>query len=162
MAETTTTRRRTARKAPATPSVPETDAPAPRKRTSSRKPPVAPAAEKAPAKAPASRRRATASVPAVEIPKERHVEDYTVDLTDPGVETERDFEKLLAKSPNENHENFVAWFQERADYELDIRSVQYTIATWLEFQRSPEQRERTQRRRAAAAERRALREASKR
>lgn len=97
----------------------------------------------------------------VEIPKVRPVEGYTVDLTAEGEDTERSFEKLLAKDPNETHAEFVAWFEEQTGEKLDIKTVQYTLATYKEFQNSPEHKAKTQAKRQAAARKRAEAEAAK-
>src|SRR5690348_2498701 len=122
------------------------------KTTTPRRRRPAPATNATPQAAKTATRR---SAPKVEVPKERPVEAYVVDLQDPGSETERKWENLLAKDPNENHREFQAWFEDATGESLDLKTVQYTLATWHEFQRSPEHRERTQQRRAAAAQKRA-------
>lgn len=94
----------------------------------------------------------------VVIPSERPVEGYVVDLQAEGTETERTFAKLLAKDPNSTHVAFKAWFLDATGVELDIKTVQYTLATYHEFQRSPEHREATQAKRTAAAQAKAERE----
>lgn len=97
----------------------------------------------------------------VEVPKERPVEGYTVDLQAEGEDTDRKWENLLAKDPNENHREFQAWFEEATGESLDLKTIQYTLATWHEFQRSPEHKAKTQQRRAAAAKKRAEAEKAK-
>jgi hypothetical protein len=85
----------------------------------------------------------------------RETKAHTADLTDAGTETERNFERLLSKDPNGTHQEFVQWFEDMTGVTLDVKTVQYTLATYAEFQRSPEHRKVTQQRRQAAAERKA-------
>jgi hypothetical protein len=95
------------------------------------------------------------------VPTERPVEGYTVDLQDTGTETERAFEKLLAKEPNDNHRDFQSWFEEKTGEAVDLKTVQYVVATWAEFQRSPEHKAKTLARRQAAVEKRQATEAAR-
>jgi hypothetical protein len=97
----------------------------------------------------------------VEIPKVRQTEGYTVDLQSEGEETSRTWEKLLAKEPNDTHREFQAWFEEQTGESLDLKTIQFTLATYAEFQRSPEHKAKVQEQRRASAERRAKAEASK-
>jgi sulfur relay (sulfurtransferase) DsrC/TusE family protein len=98
-----------------------------------------------------TRRRRPQPVAEVEVPKTRTAEGYTVDLTDEGKDTTRNFDKLLAKGPNGTHQEF----------ELDVKTIQYTLATYAEFQRSPEHRAVVQAQREAAAVKKATREANR-
>jgi hypothetical protein len=92
----------------------------------------------------------------------RHTQDYTVDLRDPGKETERDFAKLLDKDPSEVHHDFVAWFEKHSGYKCDVRTVQFLIATYVsDFQKDPAQKAKTIAKRDAAAAKRAAAVAAK-
>jgi sulfur relay (sulfurtransferase) DsrC/TusE family protein len=124
--------------------------------TTRRRRPVQQAAKETATAKPASRRQRP--VAEVEIPKVRPVEGYTVDLTDEGSETDRSFEKLLAKDPNGTHQEFCDWFEEKTGVRLDVKTVQYVLATYQEFQRSPEHRAITQAKRTAALEKKATAE----
>lgn len=91
-----------------------------------------------------------------------HVNDYTVDLLDEGSENEkRDYAKLLDKAPNETHAEFVAWFEKKAGYRVDEKTVQVVLAVYAEFQRSPEHRETTHAKRAAASAKKAAAQKAK-
>lgn len=105
-----------------------------------------------------TRRRRPQPQVQVEIPKVRETQAYTADLTDPGAETSRNFEKLLAKDPGENILDFVAWFAKHTGKELDAKTAQCTVATYIEFQRSPEHKAKTQAKRVEAAKKKAERE----
>lgn len=94
----------------------------------------------------------------------RHTQDYTVDLLDPGAEPERDYAKVLAKSPSETHLDYVAWVAKYVGVEIDARTVQILISTYHEFQKTPEQKAKTIQKRLAAAQKRGeaeLRKAAK-
>jgi hypothetical protein len=168
-----TTTRRTSRKSAPANEVPENlkDAPAPTKvirRRPTPKPsaPAAPVAEK-----PATPRRRPAPVVDVSadalIPQAsrtilsadgsmiRHTQDYTVDLMDEGSEPERDYSKVLAKSPSEVHLDYVAWVEKYVGVKIDARTVQILISTYHEFQATPAQKAKTIQKRLAAAEKRA-------
>lgn len=113
-------------------------------------------------KAAAPAKPAANPVAEVEVQSVRETVAHTADLAAPGTDTERDFEKLLAKEPNQNHTDFVAWFEDKTGVKLDVKTVQYAISTYSEFQRSPEHRATTQARRIAAAEKRAKAQVAKR
>jgi sulfur relay (sulfurtransferase) DsrC/TusE family protein len=108
-----------------------------------------------------TRRRRPQPVAEVEVPKTRTAEGYTVDLTDEGKDTTRNFDKLLAKGPNGTHQEFAQWFEAQTGVELDVKTIQYTLATYAEFQRSPEHRAVVQAQREAAAVKKATREANR-
>lgn len=91
----------------------------------------------------------------------RHTQEYTVDLLDKGEESERDFGKMLAKSPSETHQAFVAWVRKTMGEEIDARTVQILISTYHEFQRSPEQKAKMIEKRLNAAAARAMKAAAK-
>ncbi len=105
-----------------------------------------------------TRKAAEPTTVEVQVPTERPVEGYTVDLQAEGEDTNRSFDKLLAKDPNSNHLDFVAWFAAQSGVELDPRQVQLTLATYHEYQRSPEHKAKTQERREAALRTKAQRE----
>lgn len=108
-----------------------------------------------------ARRTRPAVVAEVELPTTRSAEGYTVDLVEPGTDTERSFEKLLAKDPNGTHQEFADWFEDKTGERPDVKTVQWVLATYQEFQRSPEHKALTQAKRVAAAEKRAQHEAAK-
>lgn len=109
------------------------------------------------------RRPAPAAQPVaeVEIPKVRPVEGYTVDLQADGEDTSRTWEKLLAKDPNGTHQEFCDWFEENTGERPDVKTVQWVLATYQEFQRSPEHKAKTQAAREEAAKKRATAAAAK-
>jgi hypothetical protein len=91
----------------------------------------------------------------------RHTQEYTVDLLDEGIEPERDYSKVLAKSPSDVNLDFVAWVKEYVGVDIDPRTVQITISTYHEFQRTPAQKAKTIAKRLAAAQKRAEAEKNK-
>jgi hypothetical protein len=121
-------------------------------------------ATKATSKTTTRRRRPApeaAVVAEVEVPRVRKTEGYEVDLQDQGAESERTWEKLLAKEPNATHREFQSWFEEQTGESLDLRTIQFTLATYAEFQRSPEHKAKTLAKREEAAKKRAVAEANK-
>lgn len=163
----TTTTRRTARKTAATPAV-QAETPAPtksvrpatRRRPSAPKPPAAASVAEVVSDALTTAAAPTKIGPNGEMIRQTH--EYTVDLRDPGMETERDFDKLLAKEPSEVHHDFVAWFEKHSGYKCDVRTVQYLIATYVsDFQKDPAQKAKTIAKRDAAAAKRGLAAAKK-
>jgi hypothetical protein len=87
-------------------------------------------------------KEAVPAVAAIELflPANRHVADYSVDLTNEGEEPTRDYGKVLAKQPSETHIAFQEWVKKHVGVDVDVRTVQILISTYHEFQNSPERK----------------------